>query len=203
MSQPKMTPSEALQELEELSGQHPYLTESDKHERLEALAVLRQAVEQHQSWQCLMVSAKPDQVRVTELEAERDALTTDNAELNHVFDLRWKADMRAVERWRAEDPEKRQLTLPDHADLCVWLLEERDALGERVALLDVAVASAQKYEARAHEGKRALEEQVKAARDGLTAFVNCCGRNCNPCSGCIADAVELKAKLAPADQEQG
>ncbi|MCK1670352.1 hypothetical protein [Bradyrhizobium sp. 150] len=38
------------------------------------------------------------------------------------FDLRWKADMRAIKRWQAATG--RKLTWPDHADLCVWLLEE-------------------------------------------------------------------------------
>jgi hypothetical protein len=39
------------------------------------------------------------------------------------FNLRWAADMRAIKRWRAAGP-GRDLTLPDHADLCVWLLEQ-------------------------------------------------------------------------------
>jgi hypothetical protein len=39
------------------------------------------------------------------------------------FDLRWKADMRAIKRWRKETGE--ELVGPDHADLCVWLLEQR------------------------------------------------------------------------------
>lgn len=38
------------------------------------------------------------------------------------FELRWAADMRAIARWRAESPEERELHMPDHADLCVWLL---------------------------------------------------------------------------------
>jgi hypothetical protein len=49
------------------------------------------------------------------------------ADLEFTFDLRWKADMRAIERWQSENPEKRALTLPDHTDLCVWLLEKLDA----------------------------------------------------------------------------
>lgn len=39
------------------------------------------------------------------------------------FDLRWKADMRAIKRWRAAHPGN-ELVMPDHADLCVFLLEE-------------------------------------------------------------------------------
>jgi len=44
-------------------------------------------------------------------------------------DLRRDADKRAIERWRAEKS-GRELTLPEHADLCVWLLKERDELIE-------------------------------------------------------------------------
>lgn len=44
-------------------------------------------------------------------------------ELQHVFDMRWEADRRAIERWRAAAP-GRDLTLPDHTDLVVWLLEQ-------------------------------------------------------------------------------
>lgn len=39
------------------------------------------------------------------------------------FDLRWKADMRAIKRWRKAHPGN-ELRQPDHADLCVWLLEQ-------------------------------------------------------------------------------
>jgi hypothetical protein len=51
------------------------------------------------------------------------------------FDLRWKADMRAIKRWQAEKPGL-ELTWPDHADLCVWLLEQNDRL--RTALERIA-----------------------------------------------------------------
>jgi hypothetical protein len=43
------------------------------------------------------------------------------------FNLRWKADMRAIKRWQEAHPGN-ELTWPDHADLCVWLLEENDRL---------------------------------------------------------------------------
>lgn len=42
------------------------------------------------------------------------------------FDLRWKADQRAIKRWQAAGP-GRDLTWPDHADLVVWLLERLEA----------------------------------------------------------------------------
>ena len=43
------------------------------------------------------------------------------------FDLRWKADMRAIKMWQKAHPGN-DLVWPDHADLCVWLLEERERL---------------------------------------------------------------------------
>lgn len=46
------------------------------------------------------------------------------AELQQTFDLRWKADMRAIQMWQEETG--KELTWPDHADLCVWLLERLD-----------------------------------------------------------------------------
>ncbi len=62
------------------------------------------------------------------------------AEIDASLDLRWKADMRAIKRWRAEAPEGRALILPDHADLVVWLmfrvkyLENDGMLNELAAL---------------------------------------------------------------------
>lgn len=48
-------------------------------------------------------------------------LTTEKAEQEASFDLRWKADMRAIKRW--QEKTGRTQVWPDHADLCVWLLE--------------------------------------------------------------------------------
>lgn len=47
------------------------------------------------------------------------------AEMTAGFNLRWKADMRAIKRWQAATG--RDLVWPDHADLVVWLLEQLDA----------------------------------------------------------------------------
>ena len=60
---------------------------------------------------------------VQDLEAKLEELAQNNMELEASFDLRHKADMRAIARWRAAAP-GRELILPDHADLCVWLLEQ-------------------------------------------------------------------------------
>ncbi len=60
------------------------------------------------------------------------------AELQATFDLRWKADMRAIKAWQAAHPGK-ELVWPDHADLVVWLLGEveRGDRTERTLLTEV------------------------------------------------------------------
>lgn len=47
-------------------------------------------------------------------------------ELEVIFELRRKADMRAIRVWQAARP-GREMVWPDHADLCMWLLEQLDA----------------------------------------------------------------------------
>ena len=44
-------------------------------------------------------------------------------DLRDTFDLRWKADQRAIKMWQAAHPAKKNVW-PDHADLVVWLLEQ-------------------------------------------------------------------------------
>jgi hypothetical protein len=51
-------------------------------------------------------------------------LRKSNVELEAMFDVRWKADMRAIKRWQAATG--KTLIWLDHADLCVWLLEQLD-----------------------------------------------------------------------------
>lgn len=51
-------------------------------------------------------------------------LAAQNAELEAGFDMRWNADMRAIKRW--QQATGKILEWPDHADLCVWLLEQLD-----------------------------------------------------------------------------
>lgn len=51
---------------------------------------------------------------------EEDCLHTKLEELEASFDLRWKADMKAIKKWQKATG--RTLVWPDHADLCVWLL---------------------------------------------------------------------------------
>jgi len=44
------------------------------------------------------------------------------ADLEALFELRWKADQRAIKMWQAAHPGN-ELIWPDHADLSVWLCE--------------------------------------------------------------------------------
>lgn len=60
---------------------------------------------------------------VAEAQAEARELRAELAELQASSDLRWNADQRARERWRAAHPDQ-PLTWPDHVDLCVWLMAE-------------------------------------------------------------------------------
>lgn len=48
-------------------------------------------------------------------------------EYEHMFDLRWKADMRAIKRWQQAHPGKPNVW-PDHADLVVWLMDQLEAV---------------------------------------------------------------------------
>lgn len=68
--------------------------------------------------------------RVEVLEKELQATKKELEGLQRTFQLRWDADMRATRRWRKGHP-KRELVLPDHADLCVWLLEQLEAAPKR------------------------------------------------------------------------
>lgn len=71
---------------------------------------------------------------IDELRAELAALKAKEVEHEESFDLRWKADVRAIKRWRAESPGC-ELRRPDHVDLVIWLIGQLDTLeSERDAL---------------------------------------------------------------------
>lgn len=67
--------------------------------------------------------------------AETERLLGEVVELQASADLRWKADMRAIKRW--QEATGRDDVWPDHADLCVFLMDELTlAKGEVQTLLD-------------------------------------------------------------------
>ena len=59
----------------------------------------------------------PDSERVK----SKPDIAIELAELQATFDLRWRADRRAMELWRKQTG--RSLVAPDHADLVVFLLD--------------------------------------------------------------------------------
>jgi hypothetical protein len=63
------------------------------------------------------------EIRAVEAEA-RAPLETQITEKDASFDLRWKADMRAIKAWQTKTG--RTEVWPDHVDLVLWLLEQRD-----------------------------------------------------------------------------
>lgn len=65
-------------------------------------------------------------------------LRAEVSELNELFDARWSADMRAIECWRKLNPGN-DLVLPDHVNLCLWLMEERTRLRAEVERLRAAL----------------------------------------------------------------
>jgi len=48
-------------------------------------------------------------------------------ELEQLFDLRWKADTRAIRLWQSAHPDQPR-TWPDHADLGTWCLSRIEKL---------------------------------------------------------------------------
>lgn len=108
---------------------------------------------------------------IERLERERDEAWEKLAEHESSFKLRWAADMRAIKRWQAEAP-GRELTWPDHADLCVWLLAERDALRAALRELDEATnASFPAYESTA-QAQAAWGDRIYNARQRARALLD-------------------------------
>lgn len=75
------------------------------------------------------MSELSDKFRNPDYVPDRQALLDAADEIDEnetLFNLRWKADMRAIKRWQEAHPGKENIW-PDHADLCVWLMEQLDA----------------------------------------------------------------------------
>jgi hypothetical protein len=73
------------------------------------------------------------------VEAEAAAAEKARADdLQATFDLRWKADTRAIKAWQAAHPMS-ETAWPDHVDLVIWLAQRADALVEEVERLRTAL----------------------------------------------------------------
>lgn len=71
-------------------------------------------------------------IELRDLEERLRKSEADNEDLNATFELRHKADMRAIARWRESHPDK-PLTMPDHADLVIWLEDRLQAVEKALA----------------------------------------------------------------------
>lgn len=77
------------------------------------------------------------------------AAISENAETQHVFDVQWKADQRAIKRWQKANPGN-ELVWPDRADMVVFLMGELDKLSkpgkhdiaiDKAELVDLIIAA--------------------------------------------------------------
>ena len=95
---------------------------------------------------------------------EIDELRAEVSELNQVFDARWSADMRAIECWRKDNPGN-ELVLPDHVNLCLWLMEERTRLTARVKELEGALERIDRIEVYDEDARETLRSKLGVMRD--------------------------------------
>lgn len=65
---------------------------------------------------------------IDELRAEIEKLKKQLADEAASFELRWQADMRAIKRWQKATGKTK--VWPDHADLCLYLMEELERAEE-------------------------------------------------------------------------
>jgi hypothetical protein len=107
------------------------IADSDVHKLVAQIdqlkAELSEAVERGNDW-C-------DQAK--KARAQRD-------ELQDSFDMRWKADMRAIKKWQAAN-QGNDLVWPDHADLVVWLMAGRDRLRNLLSLAEGKLSDGRLY----------------------------------------------------------
>lgn len=97
--------------------------------------------------------------RAEAAEKELAKAKVDLAEMQATFDLRWNADRRAIERWRAEQPAERELRSPDHADMVVWLMQQFDGLMNDVKRAEEAFEKADvELQTLRRERKKLLED---------------------------------------------
>lgn len=102
------------------------------------------------------------------LEQEIADLRRQLEEHQRTFDLRWNASMRAVKRWQEAHPGK-GLTWPDHADLCMWLMDQLEAEREANRVLNAGVTTAAEHweilNAQMQDTRSQLEEATKPTKE--------------------------------------
>jgi hypothetical protein len=83
------------------------------------------------NWDAINFELERKSELIAQLTAELEERTEERDNLQVSFDLRWKADMRAIKAWQTAHPGS-DLVWPDHVDLCLWLMEQLNkATGEK------------------------------------------------------------------------
>ena len=94
--------------------------------------------------------------------AEIAALRAEVERLNEIFDLRHKADARAILQWRSSG-EGRDMVSPDHADLVCYL-------GEKIEFADHFTTMLQAEVERLRAGNEALRRDLSEAKDSIQEY---------------------------------
>lgn len=117
----------------------------------------------------LGLAEKDEEMRATQAADEIERLRLERDELQQAFDMRRKANSRAIKHWQQKTG--KTLTWPDHADLCVWLFEEIERLmGTLQDAVDMAVRLSEKYYEAADEIER-LRAESERLREALSDVV--------------------------------
>ncbi len=77
----------------------------------------------------ILIQESEDRMR-TLIAEQMQTLQAHILDMEQSVDLRHNADMRAIKRW--QETTGRHLVWPDHADMCVWLLERLDEAETRI-----------------------------------------------------------------------
>jgi hypothetical protein len=135
-----------------------------------------------------------------QLVAINEALTAEVGELQEVFDFQWKANMRAVEMWRAANPGN-DLVLPDSARLTVWLLDRNETLTAELATCEKYRDAYSECDRIGTQAVRDLETKLAKVVEGLTDLVKDCEAEYPPSHGaikhfCLAIIAEIESSEA-------
>ena len=89
-------------------------------------------------------------------------------ELEHIFAMRREAGTRAIKMWQDATPDyDYDLTWPDHADLCVWLMDKAKQDADRIGRLEKALRWAS-YRMLEEGCPRYMVDAARAALKGET-----------------------------------
>jgi hypothetical protein len=108
---------------------------------------------------------------------DRHVTREKNAEiagLRASLSMRYDADQRAIRRWQEAHPGN-ELTWPDHADMVVWLLEQRDEAREQWRMSSVCREMKEQRDKLAEASHNLCCAIVNPKKGDLTPFINAVG----------------------------